>query len=64
MFGLCQAPYYAVSVGETLPLLPTGSRTDGETTTQYVQTMTSELTPRGYENMFFSLFGITNRAVS
>lgn len=26
--------------------------------------MISELTPRGYENMFFALFGITNRAVS
>lgn len=30
----------------------------------YSQTMMSELTPRGYENMFFGLFGITNRAVS
>lgn len=30
----------------------------------YVQTMMSEVTPRGYENMFFGLFGITNRAVS
>lgn len=29
----------------------------------YSQTMMSELTPRGYENMFFGLFGITNRAV-
>lgn len=26
--------------------------------------MMSEVTPRGYENMFFGLFGITNRAVS
>jgi hypothetical protein len=30
---------------------------------QYSQTMISELMPRGYENMFFALFGITNRAV-
>jgi len=30
----------------------------------YVQTMMSEVTPRGYENMFFWLFGITNRTVS
>jgi MFS-type transporter involved in bile tolerance (Atg22 family) len=30
----------------------------------YAQTMMSEVTPRGYENMFFGLFGITNRAVS
>ena len=30
----------------------------------YSQTMMSEVTPRGYENMFFGLFGITNRAVS
>jgi len=30
----------------------------------YVQTMMSEVTPKGYENMFFGLFGITNRAVS
>jgi MFS-type transporter involved in bile tolerance (Atg22 family) len=29
----------------------------------YAQTMMSEVTPRGYENMFFGLFGITNRAV-
>jgi len=29
----------------------------------YAQTM-SEVTPRGYENMFFGLFGITNRASS
>lgn len=33
-------------------------------TLQYAQTMMSEVTPRGYENMFFGLFGITNRAVS
>ena len=26
--------------------------------------MMSEVTPRGYENMFFGLFGITNRASS
>lgn len=26
--------------------------------------MISELMPRGYDNMFFALFGITNRAVS
>ena len=26
--------------------------------------MMSEVTPQGYENMFFGLFGITNRAVS
>lgn len=25
--------------------------------------MVSELMPRGYDNMFFALFGITNRAV-
>lgn len=31
---------------------------------QYAQTMISELMPRGYDNMFFALFGITNRAVS
>lgn len=30
----------------------------------YSQTMMSEFTPRGYEGMFFGLFGITNRAVS
>jgi MFS-type transporter involved in bile tolerance (Atg22 family) len=30
----------------------------------YAQTMMSEVTPRGFENMFFGLFGITNRAVS
>lgn len=30
----------------------------------YAQTMMSEVTPRGYEYMFFGLFGITNRAVS
>lgn len=30
----------------------------------YSQTMMSELTPRGYENLFFGLFGITNRASS
>ncbi|KAH8705353.1 hypothetical protein BGW36DRAFT_12219 [Talaromyces proteolyticus] len=30
----------------------------------YSQTMISELIPRGYENMFFALFGITNRASS
>lgn len=30
---------------------------------QYAQTMISELMPRGYDNMFFALFGITNRAV-
>ena len=30
----------------------------------YAQTMMSEVTPRGYENMFFGLFGITNRAVN
>ena len=30
----------------------------------YAQTMMSEVTPRGYEAMFFGLFGITNRAVS
>jgi MFS-type transporter involved in bile tolerance (Atg22 family) len=30
----------------------------------YVQTMMSEVTQRGYENMFFGLFGITNGAVS
>ncbi|KAK8227623.1 autophagy-related protein Atg22B2 [Phyllosticta capitalensis] len=30
----------------------------------YSQTMMSEVTPRGYENMFFGLFGITNRASS
>jgi MFS-type transporter involved in bile tolerance (Atg22 family) len=30
----------------------------------YAQTMMSEVTPRWYENMFFGLFGITNRAVS
>jgi MFS-type transporter involved in bile tolerance (Atg22 family) len=29
----------------------------------YAQTMMSEVTPRGYEGMFFGLFGITNRAV-
>ena len=29
----------------------------------YSQTMMSEVIPRGYENMFFGLFGITNRAV-
>ncbi|GAD95565.1 hypothetical protein PVAR5_4210 [Paecilomyces variotii No. 5] len=28
----------------------------------YSQTMISELMPRGYDNMFFALFGITNRA--
>jgi hypothetical protein len=32
--------------------------------TQYSQTMMSELMPHGYENMFFALFGITNRTVS
>lgn len=26
--------------------------------------MISELMPEGYDNMFFALFGITNRAVS
>lgn len=26
--------------------------------------MISELMPRGYDNMFFALFGVTNRAVS
>ncbi|KAJ5185324.1 Major facilitator superfamily domain general substrate transporter [Penicillium cf. griseofulvum] len=31
---------------------------------QYAQTMISELMPRGYDNMFFALFGITNRASS
>ncbi|KAJ5240205.1 Major facilitator superfamily domain general substrate transporter [Penicillium chermesinum] len=30
----------------------------------YSQTMISELMPRGYDNMFFALFGITNRASS
>ncbi|OBT71024.1 hypothetical protein VF21_10128 [Pseudogymnoascus sp. 05NY08] len=30
----------------------------------YAQTMMAEVTPRGYENMFFGLFGITNRASS
>ncbi|KAF9889024.1 hypothetical protein FE257_008001 [Aspergillus nanangensis] len=30
----------------------------------YAQTMISELTPQGYDNMFFALFGITNRASS
>ncbi|KAJ5208901.1 hypothetical protein N7449_003280 [Penicillium cf. viridicatum] len=30
----------------------------------YAQTMISELMPRGYDNMFFALFGITNRASS
>ncbi|KAH8682961.1 autophagy-related protein 22-like protein [Tricladium varicosporioides] len=30
----------------------------------YAQTVMSEVTPRGYENMFFGLFGITNRASS
>ncbi|KAF2147575.1 uncharacterized protein K452DRAFT_217809 [Aplosporella prunicola CBS 121167] len=30
----------------------------------YAQTMMSEVTPRGYEGMFFGLFGITNRASS
>jgi len=30
---------------------------------QYAQTMISELMPEGYDNMFFALFGITNRAV-
>lgn len=30
----------------------------------YSQTMMSEVTPRGYENMFFGLFGVTNRASS
>lgn len=30
----------------------------------YSQTMMSEVTPQGYENMFFGLFGITNRASS
>ncbi|KAJ5467646.1 Major facilitator superfamily domaingeneral substrate transporter [Penicillium sp. IBT 31633x] len=31
---------------------------------QYAQTMISELMPHGYDNMFFALFGITNRASS
>ncbi|KAJ5276597.1 hypothetical protein N7524_002750 [Penicillium chrysogenum] len=31
---------------------------------RYAQTMISELMPRGYDNMFFALFGITNRASS
>ncbi|OJJ85516.1 uncharacterized protein ASPGLDRAFT_45489 [Aspergillus glaucus CBS 516.65] len=30
----------------------------------YAQTMISELMPEGYDNMFFALFGITNRASS
>ncbi|PLB40762.1 uncharacterized protein BDW47DRAFT_82167 [Aspergillus candidus] len=30
----------------------------------YAQTMISELMPTGYDNMFFALFGITNRASS
>ncbi|KAE8348845.1 autophagy-related protein Atg22B2 [Aspergillus coremiiformis] len=30
----------------------------------YAQTMVSELMPQGYDNMFFALFGITNRASS
>ncbi|KAJ5887997.1 hypothetical protein N7495_008038 [Penicillium taxi] len=30
----------------------------------YAQTMISELIPQGYDNMFFALFGITNRASS
>ncbi|THC92812.1 hypothetical protein EYZ11_007714 [Aspergillus tanneri] len=30
----------------------------------YAQTMVSELMPLGYDNMFFALFGITNRASS
>ncbi|KAF7935323.1 uncharacterized protein EAE97_008230 [Botrytis byssoidea] len=30
----------------------------------YSQTMMSEVTPRGYEGMFFGLFGITNKASS
>ncbi|OJD36813.1 mfs general substrate transporter [Diplodia corticola] len=30
----------------------------------YAQTMMSEVTPRGYEGMFFGLYGITNRASS
>ncbi|KAF7714407.1 Autophagy-related protein [Penicillium ucsense] len=30
----------------------------------YAQTMVSEMIPRGYDNMFFALFGITNRASS
>ncbi|RAQ63848.1 autophagy-related protein Atg22B2 [Aspergillus flavus] len=30
----------------------------------YAQTMISELMPQGYDNMFFALFGITNRASS
>ncbi|KAH1725658.1 hypothetical protein KXX60_006641, partial [Aspergillus fumigatus] len=32
------------------------------TTLYYAQTMISELMPQGYDNMFFALFGITNRA--
>ncbi|GAB1211665.1 hypothetical protein ATERTT37_000789 [Aspergillus terreus] len=31
---------------------------------RYAQTMISELMPQGYDNMFFALFGITNRASS
>ncbi|EPS29861.1 hypothetical protein PDE_04811 [Penicillium oxalicum 114-2] len=30
----------------------------------YAQTMVSEMIPSGYDNMFFALFGITNRASS
>ncbi|KAE8366839.1 autophagy-related protein Atg22B2 [Aspergillus caelatus] len=30
----------------------------------YAQTMISELMPQGYDNMFFAVFGITNRASS
>lgn len=57
IFGLFQAPYYAV--GLVLPV----SR-HSLMRSQYAQTMISELMPRGYDNMFFALFGITNRAVS
>lgn len=59
IFGLFQAPYYAVSS-------PTSHSTNViliNSVQQYAQTMISELMPRGYDNMFFALFGITNRAV-
>jgi MFS-type transporter involved in bile tolerance (Atg22 family) len=61
IFGLFQAPYYAVRL-TTASSIPICVGTN--VLTQYAQTMISELMPPGYDNMFFALFGITNRAVS
>ena len=61
IFGLFQAPYYAVRLTTASSI---STRVGTDALTQYAQTMISELMPPGYDNMFFALFGITNRAVS